>query len=144
MPKDLDPESDTEAEQTVPDVTDASSASTGKYSPFASLRIRNFRFLLTGNVLYQAGVWIQQVTVNWLVYSLTGSGTMLGSISLVRTLTAVGMIPVSGVLTDRVDRRKLMFISNAWSLIITLVLGLILLFGRSNILYSLSLPSWAD
>lgn len=106
-----------------------------KVGPFASLRIRNFRLLLTGNILSNAAQWIQQVTLSWLVYDLTGSGTMLGSINLVRSLASLVMIPVAGVLTDRIDRRSLMLGVNGWLFVITAVLGFVLLFGRSHLSY---------
>jgi len=106
-----------------------------KVGPFTSLRIQNFRLLLTGTILSNAGQWIQQITLNWLVYNLTGSGTVLGTINLVRSVSSVGMIPVAGVLIDRVNRRKIMLMTNGWLFIITLALGLILLFARSHIYY---------
>jgi MFS family permease len=106
-----------------------------KVGPFASLRIRDFRLLLVGTVLSNATQWIQQVTLSWLVYNLTGSGTMLGSINLVRSIAALGMIPIAGVLIDRVNRRNLMLITNGWLLVISLGLGLILVFDRSQISY---------
>ncbi len=43
------------------------------------------------------------------------------------------MIPVAGLLIDRVNRRNLMLITNGWLLIITLGLGLALVFDRSHI-----------
>jgi len=104
-----------------------------KAGPFASLRIRNFRLLLVGTVFSNATQWIQQVTLSWLVYDLTGSGTILGSLNLVRSIAALGMIPVAGILIDRVNRRNLMLTTNGWLLIITLALGLILVFDRSHI-----------
>ena len=131
----LDSESDTKEARAVPDVAVASFVSTEKVGPLTSLRIQNFRLLLIGHILNQAGGWIQQITVNWLVYSLTGSGTMLGSISIIRAVTSLGMMPVSGILIDRVNRRKLMLISCGWSFTITLGLGLILVFSRSQISY---------
>ncbi len=108
---------------------------TGNSGPFSSLRIRNFRLLLTGTVLSNAGQFIQQIALNWLVYDLTGSGTMLGTINLVRALSSLGMIPLAGVLVDRVNRRTLMLITNGWLFTITLGLGLTLLFDRSHIAY---------
>jgi len=47
----------------------------------AALQIRDYRWLLTGTVLSNASIWIQQVTMGWLVYDLTGSGTMLGTVA---------------------------------------------------------------
>ena len=121
--------------QAIHNAGEASPALSKKVGPFASLRIPNFRLLLTGQILNQAGGWIQQMTVNWLVYSLTGSGAMLGSISVIRAATSLGMIPVSGVLIDRVNHRKLMLISNFWSFSITLGMGLILVLSHASITY---------
>jgi predicted MFS family arabinose efflux permease len=106
-----------------------------KTGPFASLRIRNFRLLLVGTIFSNAVQWIQQVTMSWIVYDLTGSGTILGSINLVMSVASLGMIPAAGLLIDRLNRRNLMLIANGWLLLITLGLGLILVFGHSHILY---------
>lgn len=104
-----------------------------KPGPFASLRIRNFRLLLIGTVLSNATQWIQQVTLSWLVYDMTGSGTILGTMNLVRSMASLGMIPIAGLLIDRINRRNLMLMTNGWLLVITLGLGLILLFDRSHV-----------
>jgi MFS family permease len=113
----------------------ATSPPAGKIGTFSSLRIRNFRFLLTGTVLSNAGQWIQQVTLSWLVYDLTGSGTMLGSMNVIRSAASLSMIPMAGLLVDRTNRRKLMLLTNGWLFAITLTLGLILLLGRAQISY---------
>ncbi len=63
---------------------------------FAALYIRNFRWLLLGNTLANAGQWIQQVTLNWLVYDITGSGTMLGTVNVVRSAASLGLTPMAG------------------------------------------------
>ncbi|MEK7354756.1 MAG: MFS transporter [Chloroflexota bacterium] len=135
MAKKLDLESGAEKEQPYSDAAVKSAAPVDNFGPFASLHIRNFRLLLTGSVLSNAGQWIQQITLSWLVYDLTGSGAILGSINVVRSASSLGMIPVTGVLIDRVNRRKLMLLTNTWLFIISLVLGIILLFDRSHIWY---------
>jgi MFS family permease len=117
--------------------TDASYAPANKNGIFTSLRIRNFRFLLSGQIISQAGNWIQQITVNWLVYNLTGSGTMLGTLSTIPAITSLGMIPAAGVLTDRVNRKKLMMINNAWLFVVTLLFGLMLVFRDAQVFYLL-------
>ena len=102
---------------------------------FASLRLRNFRLLLTGTTLSNAGHWIQQVTLSWLVYDLTNSGAMLGVINLVRSVATLGLAPVAGVAIDRFPRRTLMLAVNGWLFAISLVLGLLLLTGHAAIAY---------
>jgi MFS transporter, DHA1 family, staphyloferrin A biosynthesis exporter len=101
--------------------------------PLAPLKVGNFRLLLTGTVLSNAAQWIQQITINWIVYKITGSGTALGTINLVRSVSAVGMIPAAGVIIDRFNRRRIMMTTNAWLFLITLILGIILLFDQSHI-----------
>ncbi len=105
------------------------------HGTFASLRLRNFRLLLTGTTLSNAGQWIQQVTLSWLVYDLTSSGAMLGVINLVRSVATLGLAPAAGVAIDRFSRRTLMLVVNAWLFVISLVLGLTLLTGHAGLGY---------
>ena len=80
-------------------------------------------------------MWIQQVTLSWLVYDITGSGTMLGTINLVQSAASLSMLPLAGLLIDRTNRRRLMLITNVWMFSITLTVGLILLFGHYQVSY---------
>ena len=100
---------------------------------FAALRLRDFRLLLLGTTLANAAQWIQQVTLGWLVYDLTGSGTMLGAINLVRAVATLGLAPAAGAAIDRVPRRTLMLAVNGWLLVLTLGMGLALLAGRAGL-----------
>lgn len=102
---------------------------------FSALRLPDFRLLLIGTTLSNAAQWIQQVTLGWLVYDLTGSGTALGSINLVRSVASVGLTPVAGVSIDRMGRRALMLGTKLWLLAITLGLGLLLWSGRGEVWY---------
>jgi MFS transporter, DHA1 family, staphyloferrin A biosynthesis exporter len=104
-----------------------------KTGTFKSLSIRNFRLLLTGTLLSNAGQWIQQVTLSWLVFDLTGSGTILGTINFVRSIASLGMMPVAGLLIDRLKRRNLLMIENGFLFVITFTLGLLLVLGYSHL-----------
>ena len=119
----------------IPDGHGGTSAPVEKIGTFASLRIPNFRLLLTGTTLSNAAQWIQQVTLSWLVYDLTGSGTILGTINLVRSGALLGMIPIAGFFIDRLNRRTILLIENGWLFSITSTLGLMLVLGYSNISY---------
>ena len=118
----------------MPEVSNFTSNSE-KVGILSSLRIHNFRMLFTGTLLSNAAQWIQQVTLSWLVYDLTSSGTMLGTINLIRAVASLLMIPMAGLLIDSLKRRKLLMIENGWLFAITLILGLILVFGYGNITY---------
>jgi MFS family permease len=100
-------------------------------STFASLKLPDFRRLFAGTLFSNAAQWIQQVTLSWLVYSMTGSGTMLGIVNVVRSISSIGVIPFAGNLIDKSDRRKLLVFVNGYLFVITFTLGILLLFGHS-------------
>lgn len=75
---------------------------------FSSLYHRDYRYLWTGTLLMSAGQWVQQVTLGWLLYDLTGSAILLGVLNGVRTLPFLVSSPLAGVAADRMDRRRLM------------------------------------
>lgn len=79
-----------------------------KLGTFSSLRYRDFRYLWGGTMLMSAGQWIQQVTLGWLLYDLTGSAILLGALNGLRTLPFLVSGPIAGVVIDRMDRRKLL------------------------------------
>jgi MFS family permease len=91
--------------------------------------------MLIGTTLSNAAQWIQQVTLGWLVFDLTGSGAMLGTMNLLRSVATVGLAPVSGAIIDRFARRTLMIVINAWLLVVSLILGLVLVAGYSEVWY---------
>jgi len=100
---------------------------------FAALAIRDFRFLLVGTTLSNASQWIQQVTLGWLVYDMTGSGTILGSVNLARSAGSLSFNPIAAVAIDRLARRPLMLGVQGWLFAITLALGALLAFDRGEI-----------
>ncbi|TAK26303.1 MAG: MFS transporter [Chloroflexota bacterium] len=100
---------------------------------FAALAIRDFRLLLIGTTLSNAAQWIQQVTLGWLVYEWTGSGTALGTINLVRSGPALLLAPLAGIAIDRIDRRPLMVATQGFLFVISLGLGVALAIGFADV-----------
>lgn len=96
-------------------------------SSWAVLRIPNFAWFLSGSILSNSGQWIQQVTLSWLIYELTGSGAMLGTLNLVRSIATIGLAPFSGVAIDRLSRRGLLYATNSWLFTISFIFGFVLL-----------------
>lgn len=103
---------------------------------FTVLRERNFAWFLAGTTLSNSAQWIQQVTLSWLVYDLTASGTMLGTLNLVRSIATLGLAPVAGVAIDRLPHRGLLYASNGWLFLISLVFGFILM-AAPNLIWPL-------
>jgi MFS family permease len=93
---------------------------TARFHTFASLRHVDFRYLWTGTVMMSAGQWVQQVTLGWLIYDLTGNSVLLGALNGLRALPFLVTGPMAGVAADRMDRRKLL-IATQWVLIATAI-----------------------
>ena len=89
-------------------VTAASSQRRFRFQTFASLRHLDYRYLWTGTLMMSAGQWIQQVTLGWLLYDLTGNSMLLGALNGLRALPFLVTGPMAGVAADRMDRRKLL------------------------------------
>lgn len=100
---------------------------------WAVFGIRNFRHLLTGSILTDAASWTQQIILSWLIYHHTSSGAALGLINLVRGVAAISIIPLAGILIDRLDRRRCMLWVSAGRLLLNFCMGLILVSGHFDI-----------
>ena len=71
--------------------------------------------------MMSAGQWVQQVTLGWLLYDLTGNSMLLGALNGLRALPFLVTGPMAGVAADRMDRRKLL-LRTQWVLIVTAIL----------------------
>lgn len=94
------------------------------------LKIKDFRYLIVGTMLSNAAQWIQQVTISWLVYEITLSGTILGTVSLVRGLASFFVIPFVGWLIDKLERKRLIMYENSLLFASTFLLAILLIIGR--------------
>ncbi len=66
-----------------------------------SLRHRNYRLYLTGQLISVCGTWMQQVAQSWLVYRLTGSATLLGVVGFATQIPVFLLSAIGGVVADR-------------------------------------------
>ena len=93
----------------------------------ASLRIRDFRLLWASTLLYSLANGMEQVSVGWLIFELTGSELMVGVGAAARMLPFFLFGILSGAITDRWDRRLLLRIGNLGAAAVALVMALLLL-----------------
>ena len=95
----------------------------------ASLRIRDFRLLWASTLLYSLATGMEQVSVGWLIFELTGSELMVGVGAAARMLPFFLFGILSGAITDRWERRLLLRIGNLGASAAALVMALLLLLG---------------
>jgi len=81
----------------------------------SSLRQRNYRLFFFGQLVSIAGTWMQTVAQSFVVLDLTHSGTQLGLTSAARFLPMFVFGPLGGVFADRMDRRRVLYVTQALS-----------------------------
>lgn len=100
---------------------------------FSSLRFRDFRLLWFGTIFMSAGQWIQQVTLGWLTYDLTGSAVLLGALNGLRALPFLVTGPLAGVAADRMDRQKLLLGIQAVLMTAAFLMGMLVSSGHLQV-----------
>src|SRR5580658_1735172 len=81
----------------------------------SSLRQRNYRLFFAGQLISVAGTWMQTVAQSFLVLGLTHSGTQLGLATAARFLPMFLFGPLGGVIADRMDKRRVLYVTQALS-----------------------------
>jgi MFS family permease len=79
-----------------------------RFRMLAPLRLRDFRLLWTGMTVSLLGDGVFLVAIAWQVYQLTNAPTALAAVGIAMTVPHVLFLLVGGVVTDRVDRRRVM------------------------------------
>lgn len=93
-----------------------------KISPFLTLKVTHFRNYLLGAFFSEIGNQMQTVAVAWQVYEMTRNPASLGLIGLANFLPIILFSLVGGLVADKVNRKKLLIISQVAQLTLALVL----------------------
>jgi MFS family permease len=109
-------------------------------SPFWRLlrNNRNYRLTWLGQIVSEIGDHFNSIAVLSLTLHLTGSGLAVGAVMIARVLPAILAGPVAGVLLDRMDRRRIMLLSDLVRCLVAACFVLILTHHQHWLLYLLS------
>jgi MFS family permease len=91
------------------------------------LQVRDFVWLWSGATISLFGDGIYFVTIAWEVYRISNAPTALGVVSAAFALPQVLLLFLGGVLSDRLDRRLVMFLGNVVSGLMIGALGTLVL-----------------
>ena len=94
-----------------------------------SLRHRNYRLYLAGQLVSVCGTWMQQVALSWLVYRLTGSATLLGVVGFASQIPIFGLGAIGGVISDRYSCHRVAVWTQCAALAQAVLLSLLTLMG---------------
>ncbi len=96
---------------------------------FSSLKVRNYRIFFIGQSISLTGTWIQRVAQAWLVLDLTGSGTAVGLVTALQFVPLLVLAPLGGVIADRVNKRKMLMVTQSMAALSGATLGAVVLTG---------------
>lgn len=96
---------------------------------FRALRHPNFRLYWYGQLLSLIGTWMQSVAQAWLMHRLTESAMMLGLLTFTQFVPVLAFSLWAGVIADRVDKRKMLLVTQSCAFAQALVLAVVVTFG---------------
>jgi MFS family permease len=97
------------------------------------LQKRGLRFVFAANMISMLGSGMNSAAVAWTVLQRTHSEMALGTFAVLQTLPAMVMLPFTGVIIDREDRRRLVMMLDAARALIILVVAVLAYRGRVQV-----------
>lgn len=91
-----------------------------------SLKNRNYRLFFGGQAVSLVGTWMQQIAMSWLVYRLTNSPFLLGIVGFSSQIPTFLLSPFAGVYADRIEKRKILVITQTLSMVQAFILVFLL------------------
>ena len=104
---------------------------------FSSLRSRDFRLLWAGNMFENMALWLQFISLSWLVWDLSGSALLSGLAAGLRGLPTLIVGPWAGVVADRWDRRKLVIVTQIILAGVALYFAFLVASGTVRVLHAM-------
>jgi MFS family permease len=96
---------------------------------FGSLRHRNFRLYWSGQLVSLIGTWMQSVAQGWLMHRLTHSAFWLGLLGFTQFLPVMLLSLWAGAVIDRMDKRRLLYLTQGAALVQAAVLAAVVTAG---------------
>jgi len=107
----------------------------------SALKHRNYRLYWMGSLASIIGFSIMMLAQSWLVYDLTESPLYLGLVGLSTAVPTIAFTLFGGILADRIDRRRLLILTQAASGIAIFILATLTATGLVQVWHILALAA---
>ncbi len=97
------------------------------------LQKKSLRFVFAANVISMIGSGMNAAAVAWYILQATHSEIALGTFAVVQTLPAILLLPFTGVIIDREDRRRLVMMLDAARAVVIVAVALLAFAGKAKI-----------
>ncbi len=91
------------------------------------------RYIFTANVISMLGSGMNSAAVAWFILQSTHSEIALGTFAVATTIPAVIMLPFTGVIIDREDRRRLVMMLDISRAAVILVVSILAFMGKARL-----------
>src|SRR5580704_2902690 len=98
-----------------------------------ALRHRNFQLFFSGQLISLIGTWMDNIAEAWLVYRLTGSSLLLGTVAFAGQIPVFLLAPIGGMVADRWNRRRVVIATQASSMMLAGILAVLTLTRRVTV-----------
>jgi len=92
-------------------------------SALRALRHRNYQLFFSGQLISLIGTWMDQVAESWLVYRLTGSALLLGTVAFSSQIPVFLLAPIGGAVADRYNRRTILVVTQSSMMVLAFILA---------------------
>lgn len=100
---------------------------------FRALKYPNYRLFYYGQSISLTGTWVQNIAMGWLIYRLTGSGLLLGTVAFAQQIPALFITPFAGVLADRFNRRAVLITAQFAAMLVAFILAYLVLADKITV-----------
>jgi MFS family permease len=122
-------------------VTGSDTPAGGLPAALRALKHRNFRLFFGGQLISVTGTWMQTVALSWLVYRLTGSTLLLGTVGFASQIPILLVAPLGGTMADRHDRQRIVIGTQTASMVLAFLLAALTLTGKVQVWHILVLAT---
>ena len=98
-----------------------------------ALRHRNFQLFFSGQLISLIGTWMDNIAEAWLVYRLTGSSLLLGTVAFAGQIPVFLLAPIGGMVADRWNRHRVVIATQAISMVLAGILAVLTLTSRITV-----------
>jgi MFS family permease len=105
------------------------------------LQKKGLRFIFAANVISMIGSGMNSAAVAWYILQATHSEIALGTFAVVQTLPAILLLPFTGVIIDREDRRRLVMALDVIRAVVIAVVAVLAFEGKAKVweLYAMNM-----
>jgi MFS family permease len=134
------PSPSTKAEETEDARPDGSLAEVGSIGvvgswvrvTFSSLKLPDFRLFFIGQGISLTGTWVRRTALGWLIYDMTGSRALLGTVVGLSLLPMFLLSPTAGAIADRVDKRRIIVMTQILAALTSASIAALVLFDLAR------------